>query len=76
MANEQAEELGHLWAVHSTKDDRPVMRAWATSEAEAKQKADELKRTDPVPDDRYWTTRLTKHQIEAFKGNGFIPPNA
>ncbi|MBN2362335.1 MAG: hypothetical protein JXR83_22975 [Deltaproteobacteria bacterium] len=73
---DEGEELGHLWAVHSTKDERPVLRAWAASEEEAQKKAEQFKRSDPVPDDEYWTTRLTKRQINALKGNGFIPPNA
>jgi hypothetical protein len=67
---------GHLWAIHSEKDGRPVLRRWAPSEDEANRVMGELKSTDATPEDGYWITRLSSHQIEALKGNGFIPANA
>jgi sugar lactone lactonase YvrE len=70
------DDKGHLWAVHSSKNDMPMMRAWAKSEAAANERMAELQRSDATPDDSYWVTQMTPRQIEAFKGNGFIPADA
>ncbi len=73
---ENTENVGHLWAIHSDKNGMPVLRAWAKSEADANAKLNEIKSSDAAPEDSYWVTQLLAHQIEALKGNGFIPGDA
>ena len=65
-----------FWAIHSNKNGMPVLRAWAKSESDANAKLNEIKSSDPTPEDSYWVTQLLAHQIEALKGNGFIPGDA
>ena len=69
-------DLGHLWAVHSSKANRPIIRGWAKSEAEAIALQKKMQQNDRVPDDEYWVTQLTPSQIDSLKESGFIPKDA
>jgi hypothetical protein len=63
--------------VHSSKDDRPVFRDWAKSEAAALEKLEAVKRRDAhQPDDDYWVTELTENQVRDFIRVGAIPSDA
>ena len=68
-----AEDSG-LWSVHCSFDNKPVIRAWTHSKAEAEAKLEELKRTDRnAAQIEYWILPLSKGQVEDFKAIGFIP---
>jgi hypothetical protein len=63
----------NLWAVHSTKENRPVFRGWAASEAKARDLLERMRRTDVEPDDEYWVERMTEHDFNVYKAMGIVP---
>src|SRR5207244_4977716 len=65
------------WAVHSSRESRPVFRAWAKSEAEAEKRLAELKKGDRDSEKtEYWVVRMTRRQVDGFKKVGFMPADA
>jgi len=69
-------ELVDLWAVHSQKEDRPVLRGWAKSEADANTLMDKMRSSDEEPDDRYWVEQMTEHDYNVYKAAGVLPAEA
>lgn len=66
-----------FWGVHSEKDGKPVLRAWAPSEAEANALIEQIKAADADhPDDEYFVTELSERSVRMFKDSGFIPADA
>lgn len=65
-----------FWGIHSEKDGKPVIRAWAKSEAEANALVAKIKAGDPTPEDEYWVTPLSERSVAMFKDSGFIPADA
>jgi hypothetical protein len=63
-----------LWSVHSEKDGRPAICAWAASKADAEAKMAALAATNAGY--RYWVVQLTLGQVEDYKNMGFIPKGA
>lgn len=74
---EEMMQPSDLWSVHSETDGRPMMRAWAKTEAEANELLQELKRSDEDSEKtQYWVLQLTKGDVLDFKASGFIPADA
>jgi hypothetical protein len=71
-----AEAQKNFWGVHSEKDGKPVIRAWAKSEAEANALVGKIKAGDSIPEDEYWVTPLSERSVAMFKESGFIPADA
>ena len=66
-----------FWGVHSEKDGKPALRAWAKSEAEAKALVEQIKRSDAdQAEDDYWVDQLSPRAVAGFKDSGFIPADA
>jgi hypothetical protein len=62
-----------LWSVHSSKDERPVMRAWAKTKAEAERLMQDLQRQDGGREDAYWLLELDGKAIAKYQAMGMIP---
>lgn len=73
---EAAHRPSGLWGVHSKRDDRPYLRAWAKSEAAGEALIVELKKADQNPANTYWTLELTVGEVAGLKHTGFIPKEA
>jgi hypothetical protein len=71
-----APEESHLWAVHSSSDERPLFRGWARSESEASTLLGQLKTTDPEPEQRYWHEPITVHDLAVYRAAGLVPEDA
>ena len=63
----------NLWAVHSAKDNQPVLRGWAENETSARELLGRLKGRDAVADDEYWIEQMTRHDFGVYKALGIIP---
>ncbi len=71
---EQPVEYSPYWAIHSQRENRPVLRDWARSEAEARQKMEALRTADAgSPEEEYWVTRLTKDQVVRMQQGNAMP---
>ena len=70
----EREELGTgLWAIHSEKDECPMMRGWARSEAEAQRMLEAIKASDAEPEDEYWIMEMTEAEVVTHRAVGLIP---
>lgn len=56
-----------LWAIHSTKDHKPLMRGWANSKGEAEAILTQLKASDPEPEDEYWILEMSEVEVDNFR---------
>ncbi len=66
--------LSSFWSVHSEREGRPAICAWAVSKADAEAKMAALAAGNT--DYRYWVQQLTFGQVEDYKMMGFIPKDA
>ncbi len=62
-----------LWAVHSSREERPVLRGWAKSEGDAESLVANLKLKDEQPEDEYWVEQMTAHDFKIYQSMGIIP---
>ena len=77
MNDEHVEKYSSLWAIHSTRENRPIFRDWAGSEAEAKEKLAALQESEKDdPEEEYWIARMSEGEVASFKGAGRIPEDA
>lgn len=56
-----------LWAIHSTKDHKPLMRGWANSKGEAEERLAQIRATDSEPEDEYWILEMTEVEADNFR---------
>jgi len=76
MTDEHLDHPSNLWAIHSARENRPVFRDWAPSEAEAQKKLEALRdREKNHPEEEYWVARMSQDEVRSFKTSGVIPPD-
>ena len=71
-----AEHMSTCYGIYSAIENRPVIRAWATSEQDAQEKMETLKKSDAEAnrlEDEYYCAQLTKGDVESYQEGGFIP---
>ncbi len=71
-----AEHMSTIFGIYSAVENRPVIRAWADSQAAAQDKMEELKKSDAAADrleDEYYCAQLSKGELTSYQEGGFIP---
>ncbi len=56
-----------MWAIHSTKDHKPLMRGWANSKSEAEEVLARIQASDPEPEDEYWILEMSEVEVDNFR---------
>ncbi|MBL8950857.1 MAG: hypothetical protein JNK82_08780 [Myxococcaceae bacterium] len=70
-------EFANCWAIHSEREQRPSLRGWGRTEAEANEKMKQLQAEDPEKaNTNYWVIRMTKGEHSILKETGFLPADA
>ncbi len=70
-------EFANCWAIHSEREQRPTLRGWGRTEAEANEKMKRLQADDPQKaETQYWVIRMTKGEHSILKETGFLPADA
>lgn len=70
------DELVGYWSIHSSKDERPMFRDWARTEAEAEAKMAALRREEADSEDEYWVIQMTASELASYKAMGQVPTDA
>lgn len=64
-----------FWAVHSSKEQRPVFRGWGRSKEEAQKRLEEIRIQDSQREDEYWLAQMTDSDVMVYQCMGIIPAN-
>lgn len=72
--NDPAAKSG-IWTVHSEFENRPMLRGFTKTKAEAEQLMAQLKAEDQDADkSEYWLIELSNGALEDFRRFGMLPP--
>jgi hypothetical protein len=64
-----------VWTVHSSMDNKPQLRGFTNSEAEADELLARLKGEDAdAAETTYWTLELSNAALGDFRDAGMLPP--
>ena len=62
------------WGIHSSTEGRPVFRGFGKTEAEALQKMEQLRATDPDNEaTEYWVVQMNRHEWNTYQQLGWVP---
>lgn len=61
-----------IWTIHSEIENRPMLRGFAKSKADADKRMKELQADDQ--DSKFWLIELTFGELQDFRDYGMLPP--
>jgi hypothetical protein len=61
-----------VWTVHSEIDNKPSLRGFAKTKADAEARMAKLKADDS--ESEFWLVELTYGELEDFRNFGMLPP--
>jgi hypothetical protein len=61
-----------IWTLHSEIENRPMLRGFAKTKADAEKRMKELSADEP--DSKFWLIELTHGELQDFRDYGMLPP--
>lgn len=68
--------MSGIWTVHSSFEDRPMLRGFARTKTDAEKLMADLQQEDAdAAATEYWLLELSKGELADFRDAGMLPPN-